>query len=592
MSRQIPTFETFEPRLLMSATDPVDSLFASAGVLDNTSGMTVSADGQPATEVLSPMYSLTAQAAAAEFSVSSADDLIGLAEPLAVGGAGKTDPAPTPGATVGTVSVYPSDDNAAGTDFQFTVMGLLGDLDQDGDVDNADIGKAAGSFTGSGGTGMTAADGDVDGDGDVDNSDLGLITGAFSRQGGEWVAGTVESSGGVTRLVIAGTDGNDVITLSYDGFVTTLSSQDGTQTFDGQYENVSVFGFAGNDVIRLDYSLVSTTMVYAGDGNDTVYENSQGASMLYGGAGDDLLIAVGGGNDVIYGNAGTDSYWVDTTDTIGDVSSAETLARNVHGIASFYQPWSTDPASADYVSTEIDGANLRDPVSGSAYSNYADRSLFTDGPEYDDVIQGSLGDCYYLAAMSGLSDTDPNVIRQAITDLGDGTYAVRFNRAGAEVYLRLDADLPGSYAKLTPDGETWVMLMEKAYAFFRYGQNSYSSISGGWMTSVVEELTGVGSQTQWTGGSVISLADHISTNLEAGHSITLGSYSVPPSPIVGSHAYAVMGIEGSGTSAYVTVYNPWGVDGKSYDSNYNDGLLRLSISAVQTCFSAAVVSLA
>jgi hypothetical protein len=66
---------------------------------------------------------------------------------------------------------------------------MAGDLDGDGDVDNQDLGKAGGSFTGAGGsTSMTWEDGDMDGDGDVDNADLGVIGGAF----------TGASAGGVT----------------------------------------------------------------------------------------------------------------------------------------------------------------------------------------------------------------------------------------------------------------------------------------------------------------------------------------------------------------------------------------------------------
>ena len=58
---------------------------------------------------------------------------------------------------------------------------IPGDLDGDGDVDNADIGTAVGNFTGAGGsTSMTFADGDMDGDGDIDNADLGVIVGAFT----------------------------------------------------------------------------------------------------------------------------------------------------------------------------------------------------------------------------------------------------------------------------------------------------------------------------------------------------------------------------------------------------------------------------
>lgn len=61
-----------------------------------------------------------------------------------------------------------------------SVTGIPGDLDGDGDIDNADIGMVAGNFTGSGATGMTYEMGDTDGDGDVDNADLGLVAGSFT----------------------------------------------------------------------------------------------------------------------------------------------------------------------------------------------------------------------------------------------------------------------------------------------------------------------------------------------------------------------------------------------------------------------------
>jgi len=53
---------------------------------------------------------------------------------------------------------------------------LAGDTDEDGDVDDADLGNAFASYTGpqTGGTGGQGwADGDFDGDGDVDDADLG-----------------------------------------------------------------------------------------------------------------------------------------------------------------------------------------------------------------------------------------------------------------------------------------------------------------------------------------------------------------------------------------------------------------------------------
>ena len=35
---------------------------------------------------------------------------------------------------------------------------------------------------------------------------------------------------------------------------------------------------------------------------------------------------------------------------------------------------------------------------------------------------------------------------------------------------------------------------------------------------------------------------------------------------------------------YVTVHNPWGVDGRSYDSNYGDGLMKLTFAKFRACF--------
>ena len=39
---------------------------------------------------------------------------------------------------------------------------------------------------------------------------------------------------------------------------------------------------------------------------------------------------------------------------------------------------------------------------------------------------------------------------------------------------------------------------------------------------------------------------------------------------------------------YITVHNPWGVDGASWDSNYNDGLMELEASEFVQSFSYAV----
>ncbi|HDY65449.1 MAG TPA: hypothetical protein ENH84_04355, partial [Phycisphaerae bacterium] len=294
---------------------------------------------------------------------------------------------------------------------------------------------------------------------------------------------------------------------------------------------------------------------------------------------------------------GFDSFWYDSSDVVSDASTAENTANSLHRITSFYQPWTSNPSSSNYVPLTVDGQNFADPTItsyASHYSNFANREVFVNGADYNDIRQGAVGDCYYVVSLSSLADTDPQIIHQMVTSLGDGTYAVRFYRSGQEVYLRIDADLPvfsnGSlaYAKLSPQGELWVPIVEKAYAHFRYNQNSYQSISGGWMDTVYREVSGGSTQWRYTSGSIANLASYIRGYLNAGYSLTLGSYSKASSPVVGSHAYVIKSIDANNN---VLVYNPWGVDGRSWDSNPYDGLLILSIDQIQDNFLAVVTAL-
>lgn len=414
------------------------------------------------------------------------------------------------------------------------------------------------------------------------------------------VTGRVLSLPSGLQLLVTGTDLSDTITLSQSAADVTLITPAESYTFNGSFSSIVVYGFAGEDAIRLDSTVTAVSWVYAGLGDDTVFEAGPGTATLYGQAGDDLLVSVGGNSDELYGGDGIDSFWVDATDTIRDASRSENAARNVHRIAEFHQPYAETQWSASYVSTEIAGQNLDDPETTSyanGYAGFASVPLFVDGAQYDDVVQGSVGDCYLLAALASLADTDPNVIEQMVAPLGDGTFAVRFFRDGREVYLRVDADLPirsdGSpaYAKTGPDGEMWVPVVEKAYAHFRRGENSYASINGGWMADVYHEVTDMSTTLHWTSRTT-DLHDLLERSLAAGHAVTMGSYYNPHGPIVGSHAYMVKSVQTTADGEMVTIYNPWGVDGRAWDQTPNDGLLRLTVEQVSEYFFALVVSAA
>lgn len=423
----------------------------------------------------------------------------------------------------------------------------------------------------------------------------------FVIEPGDIIAARSRMTAAGLQLVVMGTLGNDVISLSQTATGLVLTTLSGSQSFTGTFAGLAIYGFAGNDVLQTGSTVSLSVEVYGGDGSDSVYASGAGAARLFGQAGDDLLVSIGGGADELTGGDGIDGFWLDNSDTVTDASSVENGFGAVHRISSFIQPWTTDSASSDYVTLEADGRDLKDPVLdpyATKYTDYSDRPLFVDGAQYNDIIQGGLGDCYYLASLAGLAQQDPALVRQVIAPLGDGTYAVRFYRYGREFYYRIDGDLPTNsygklvYARLTPQGETWVALMEKAYAHFRYNENTYDSLTGGWMSTVLRELTNKSTDTHWTTSDANRTYTYIQTWLDAGHAVTAGSITNPSSPVVGSHAYMVESVFTVDGVQYIRVYNPWGVDGRGVDSNTRDGLVTMTADVFVANFDGVVCSAA
>jgi hypothetical protein len=108
---------------------------------------------------------------------------------------------------------------------------LVGDVDFDGDVDNADIGRAVGSYNGSSGAGKVYSDGDMDFDGDVDNADIGRVAGAFT---GALPTENLPDGGGNADLIYDPATGDVWLNASEaaGGVVTSfqLENADGTFT--------------------------------------------------------------------------------------------------------------------------------------------------------------------------------------------------------------------------------------------------------------------------------------------------------------------------------------------------------------------------
>jgi hypothetical protein len=123
-------------------------------------------------------------------------------------------------------------------------------------------------------------------------------------------------------------------------------------------------------------------------------------------------------------------------------------------------------------------------------------SLFND-IDPNDILQGGLGDCYFLCAMASIAE-HPDLVRR-LFDFNDvnenGVHSVWLNINGVWKNFILDEYFPCSTASgrldfafsKTNEIELWVMLLEKAYAK-AYG--SYWDIVGGDPAVALRDLTG------------------------------------------------------------------------------------------------------
>lgn len=195
--------------------------------------------------------------------------------------------------------------------------------------------------------------------------------------------------------------------------------------------------------------------------------------------------------------------------------------------------------------------------------------VFRDGASWKDVDQGSIGDCYLMAACASIAAADPSILENMISDHGDGTYTVTFQTDDGPHQVRVNDEFPEDvkYADPSPNGqsELWVALIEKAYASWQGGGDGYEGIGGGGSASrAMEHITGndfervsVSSSSNET-----RLFNRIKEDLDANSPVAAGSPSGDDEihGIHGNHAYTVLeAYERDGTQ-YVKVLNPWGTN--------------------------------
>ncbi|KAK0203050.1 hypothetical protein DFS33DRAFT_1489094 [Desarmillaria ectypa] len=228
--------------------------------------------------------------------------------------------------------------------------------------------------------------------------------------------------------------------------------------------------------------------------------------------------------------------------------------------------------------------------------------FFIDGASSNDIFQGAIGDCWFVSALATVC-TPPGLVERfcVARDEKVGVYGFIFFRDNKWVDVVIDdllyTSIPkfeelggpekqlyhndkalynrssrkGSatlyFARSGTDGETWVPLIEKAYAKLH---GSYGALSGGWACEAVEDLTGgvtcfipandiLDPDLFWTEELLKANHDRLfGVTFNVLDSSRNGEDSIKVSGLMGGHVYSVLrAIECKG-KRFVVVRNPWG----------------------------------
>jgi hypothetical protein len=236
------------------------------------------------------------------------------------------------------------------------------------------------------------------------------------------------------------------------------------------------------------------------------------------------------------------------------------------------------PLFADRVRTDAEGKPLTD--SGG-------NPLTEDGNAIhpNDVQQRGLGDCYFVASVAALARSNPEAIRNMITENRDDqgnvtSYTVRLHQKDGgflgtglfsgyeEVRVEvLPSELLPNGSAPADNGEVWVNVLEAAYA--KHIGSVADLGDGGNAADALSTLTGRDTESFAPGGDY-SFSD-LQADLNGGKNIVLDTKSdaddpkkkVPGSPygLVTSHSYMVERVytDADGRQL-VQLRNPWGYD--------------------------------
>eukprot|EP00697_Spironema_sp_BW2_P001381 gnl/Spiro4/11844_TR6248_c0_g1_i1.p1 gnl/Spiro4/11844_TR6248_c0_g1~~gnl/Spiro4/11844_TR6248_c0_g1_i1.p1 ORF type:complete len:668 (-),score=152.08 gnl/Spiro4/11844_TR6248_c0_g1_i1:54-1985(-) len=201
--------------------------------------------------------------------------------------------------------------------------------------------------------------------------------------------------------------------------------------------------------------------------------------------------------------------------------------------------------------------------------------LFVDGANDGDVKQGGLGDCWFIGALAVIAD-HPDLINRLVVSAHpeQGFYQFRFYKEAQWVTVSIDDYIPVNssgkpiFGRCKDPNETWVMLLEKAYAKLH---KSYEAIIGGSVANALVDLTGGTADKLFFGprdenhnvvvdGSLWDvLARATSDGVLLGCASSQGGSEEPNSlGILSGHAYSILEVREACGARLLRIRNPWG----------------------------------
>jgi hypothetical protein len=229
------------------------------------------------------------------------------------------------------------------------------------------------------------------------------------------------------------------------------------------------------------------------------------------------------------------------------------------------------------IGSEISGANLLETQAISNWRTVGNRGL---GKTYNEILQGSLNDCFFLAALSAVAwsassflSNHPNYTFRPISSINPTTGIPTLGLA--QPYSPND-DVPVNasgqpiFARIPTTSDTWAMIYEKAYAMFKDSAhpqqpNYYQYLNGGNGWQALVNITGLANGIEYSAtrtatqilqdlGLSTTTSQKMPNNTAA---VAWTNSSGMPASLYASHTYSILGTYISG-GTYIVLRNPYG----------------------------------